>query len=39
MFCTGVHPGVCLAAMTGPFVLQVLSIKDDKIPNAVTAGL
>jgi len=32
---TGVHPGVCLAVMTG----QVLSIKPNNMSNAVTAGL
>ena len=31
--------GVCLAMMTGPFALQVLSIKADKISKDVTAGL
>jgi len=37
---SGVHPGgLCLAVMTGRFVPQVLSIKADKIQNAVTAGL
>jgi len=30
--------GVYLAVMTGPFVLQVLGIKSDKISNVVTAG-
>jgi len=31
--------GVCFAVMTGSFVLQVVSIKVNKISNAVTAGL
>jgi len=35
----GVHRGVCLAVMTDPFALQVLSITTDKISHAVTAGL
>jgi len=30
--------GVCLAVMTDPFVPQMLSIKANKISNAVTAG-
>ena len=36
---TGAYRGVCLAVMTGPFVLQVHSLKANKISNAVIAGL
>jgi len=31
--------GICSAVMTGPFVLQVLSMKGDKVSSTVTAGL
>jgi len=31
--------GVFLVVMTGPFVLQVLTVKANKISNAATAGL
>jgi len=31
--------GVCLAVVTGPFILQVLNITADEISYAVTAGL
>jgi len=30
--------GVCIAIMTGSFVLQVLSVKADKISNAVNCA-
>jgi len=37
---SGVHPGGLFGCHDNPFAPQVRSIKaDDKIPNAVTAGL